>query len=77
MKRFYQTASLQEAMTGFQVVLDQRAVARTQRLPVIAVHVGHVEIIAKASPDLVEHHDPLGGRRALYDHAPLSDAVRA
>ena len=26
MKRFYQTASLQEAMTGFQVVLDQRAV---------------------------------------------------
>src|SRR6056297_168319 len=49
-------------------VLDQRAVARAQRVPVVAVHVRYVEIIAEPPPDLVEYHGPLDGRGALHDH---------
>jgi hypothetical protein len=54
---------------------QERPVLLAQRLPVVAVHVLHVEEVAVATPDLVEDLGPLVGGNAVHVHAPGGDGL--
>src|ERR1039458_6552101 len=58
-------------------VLEQRLILFAYRLPIVAVHVGHIEEIAIAAPDFVEDLGPLFVRNAIHKEVGGGDGFLA